>query len=567
MSAADIQSGISGNKFSPDTFFIESGSGKRVAAKDVNPNVAMQPVVNTPPNNVGGIPPPAKSPDGAVSSSDVGTGAATSNALATAAGGMGLNTTPQWAKDIINSNNEALASGKNALKLSFDSALAANNQQYASLFQELNTQHQNSSQAGAALAAQLNPYSDPRISSATGGYLQTIDAKFQAQAQKLQGQMNAAQAQLQSGYYENYTKMVSDAQKENNQFTMDMQKYQLDVFNSLKQDKQFEETKTIQEKTLALNTRNSATDDFRSYLTTLSGSPELQKDIHTYLETGTITPGLQPIVDKGTQAGMSPTEAISIFQYQSDSVRKQQQLDDYRNAQLVLASDRNAAAANRATNAQLSIATTNAVVAAQSDMRAKGIQPGTIAWATGTAAATGSSPRGLSATQVGKYTQMGILSNQLVSVKDAVNKVSSGDSIWNTLQTYAGRDVSSMSDATLAGLNAKLTSLSGVIGKTLYGESGNLSNSDIQRVLNALPTGAGSAELRSALYAGLLSVARDNAVLTLQSDAQAGYQVSTYVDSVQQIAKQADEALKSTGTSQAGTFKSPSGKTYTLPTF
>lgn len=558
MDAAAIQSGIQKNSFSPDTFFVESGTGRRLTAKDITfatsptgKDIFNQPVGGGSGNNIIISPTPSKSPDGAVSSSDVATGAATGSAVNTAANSIGASTLPSWAREIINSNNEILAQGKNALKLSFDAALAANNSKYASLFGELNTQHKNASQAGAALAAQLNPYSDPRISSATGGYLQTIDEKYQAQAEKLQGQMNAAQQQLQAGFYENYTKLISDAQKENNQFVVDMQKYQLDVFNSLKQEQQFKQSLDVQKENLALSRETKSADDFRSYLTSLSGSPELQADVSSYLETGEISPGLKPIIETGRKAGYSPQESVSIFQYQTDSVRKQQQLEDYRNAQLVLAQQRTAAAADRATNAQLSIATTQAILSAQSDMRSKGIQPGSVAWAVGTASATGSSPKGLTATQVGRYTQLGVLANQLTGLKKEIDKINEGDPLWSTLQTYAGRDVTSVTSPDLAALNARLTSLSGVIGKTFYGEAGNLSNTDIQRVLNSLPTGAGTKELRNALYAGLLTVAKDNAVLTLENDAQAGYQVSTYSDSIQRIAGLADDALKLVGTGKS----------------
>lgn len=551
MSAADIHAGIASSQFDPNSFFVESGTGNQISASDIAKQFQANPT-GAPAAGAAGAP-PAKSGDGAVSSTDITTGNASNTAVGAAAAAIQGGQMPAWAQSIMDSNNQMLATGKDALKLSFDASLAANNQQYASLFQDLNKQHSDASQAGTALAAQLNPYSDPRLSSATGGYLSSINDKYQAQADKLQSQMSAAQAQLQAGYYDNYTKLVNDAQKENNDFVTNIQNYQLSVFNSMKQDEQFQQSNALQEKTLALSTQNSATDDFRSYLTTLSGSPALQADVDSYLKTGNITAGLMPIVQKGQQAGLSPTEAISIFQYQSDSARKQQALDDYRNQQVVISQERATAATDRQTNAQLAIATTNAVLAAQSDMRAKGIEPGSSEWATGVASATGASSKALSSAQVGKYTQMGILGNQLSNISTDINAVNDKDPLWTTLQTMAGRNVSSFTDTQLASLNAKLTSLSGVIGKTFYGESGNLSNSDIQRVLNALPTGAGTPDLRKALYAGLLSVAKDNAIQTLQNDSQAGYQTATYIDSVQKIIDKADDAMASVKGSTAST--------------
>lgn len=513
------------------------GAPTAVDGKIVNP---APPIAPTP-----AITMPAKSGDGAVSSADIANGAAkntATNAAASALTPPTVDLQPQI-DSFIKSSNDRLNLSQSALKGSFDAALASSNQQYAGLFAALETNHRNASQAGNALASQLNPYADPRIASTTAGYIKTIDDKYAAQAESLKGQMNAAQAQLQAGYYENYVKLVNDAQEKQQTFTTDMQKFGLDIYNSMKQAAQFDKSNEIQNKTLDATISSRASDDFRSYLSTLSGSPALQSDVESYLKDGKITEGLMPIVKKGQEAGLSPSEAISIFKYQTDSVRKQQALDDYRNQQLTLSQDRLTAATEKQTNATRAIATTNAVLAAQSDMRARGIDPGSAEWATGVASATGASSKGLSAPQVSKYTQMGVLANQLTGIKGAIDKTNDKDPIWTTLQTYAGRDVSSVTDSDMAALNAKLTSLSGVIGKTFYGESGNLSNSDVQRVLGALPTGAGTPELRKALYAGLLTVARDNAITTLESDAQGGYQVATYVDSVQRIANITKDAM------------------------
>lgn len=262
---------------------------------------------------------PTTSPDGAVSSSDMSTGAATSTAVGSAAGALGMNTMPSWAKEILDSNNTMLASGRDALKLSFDASLAANNQQYAGLFKELNIQHSNASEAGAALAAQLNPYSDPRIASTTGGYLQAIDQKYQAQAQKLQGQMNAAQQQLQAGYYEEYNKLVSAAQKENNGFMMDMQKLQLDMQNSIKQDLQFNTSLKQRESEFNSTTKTKYSDDYRNYLQQVPYSPE---------EIGKMTDEQILSTTAGrlaTQAGLGDPAAIRLDM--SEASYRSQQLD------------------------------------------------------------------------------------------------------------------------------------------------------------------------------------------------------------------------------------------------
>lgn len=510
------------------------------------------------------LPTAPTSPDGAVSSADMLTGKQQGRAITNATGALTggttdpyLNTYNQLTRQMTSSFddwNDLMSKQRKVIDQNYDADLGMLNAQYKGAFDQLAQSHSTEVQAGQARAAALNPYSESRGSSTAQGFTQALNQRYQQQYQTLTAQMQAAQRALQAGRGKEYAELQRNALQGAQTFQKEMRSFVTDFMQQSEQRRQFEVSQgNLMER--------AASDDFRSMLTTLSGSPQLQSEIESYKTTGKISAGLMPIIEKGMQAGMSPDEAISIFQYQSDAVRKQEALENYRQSQLLLSQERLALSQEKQTNAQRAIATTQMVLQAQSDMRAQGIQPGTAAWANGVAAATSASPKTLTTGQVSKYTQMGVLANQLTGVKTNVDAVSAKDPLWNTLQTYAGRDVSSMSDSQLAELNARLTSLSGVIGKTFFGESGNLSNTDIQRVLNAMPTGAGSAELRQALYKGLISVAKDNATLTLESDAQAGYNVAAYVDSVNRINTAYEKVQSSTSTGGAGTTY----KGFTLP--
>lgn len=515
---------------------VYSGTQQSVIqmAKD-RKNLAVQP-----PKPV--VPPPVvspvKSPDGAVSSSDVSMGQSQTQATSAAASAIGQNQTPAWAQQLLDQNNQRLASGEKALKLSFDAALASNNQQYNSLFGELSKNHANAKQAGVALAAQLNPYSSERISSTTGGYLQSIDDKYEGQARKLQEQMNVAQQQLQAGFYEKYTQLVNDAQKENQKFVMDMQQFQLQQQKAVQDQVNADRSASLTKRGQDISMQGQVSDDFRALLTTLSGSPELQRDISEYQSTGKINAGLMPIIEKGMQAGMSPDESISIFQYQSDSVRKQQALEDYRSQQLVNAQERIAIAS---TNANVKIATMQMVQNAGAQAMSEGKKPGTLEYAESIANATAGSKMSLPAGEVDKYTNLGILSSQLGSLKTRIAAVDKGSALGNIILSRTPRDVQSMSNEDLTILNNQVQALSGILGKSVFGESGNLSNTDIQRVLGALPSGGTTAQVREALYKNIVGLLAEKSVLTLQNQAANGYSVAGYAPIVRQISEKATE--------------------------
>lgn len=499
---------------------------------------------------------PYKSPDGAVSSADIPTGQKQNTAIASATGtmsGAGTSTEmPSWATTLLqglttshDDYNKLNAQIFSSINANYDANLAVNNAQYKGLFDQLAQQHTTEVQAGQSRAISLNPYSTAKQSSTAEQFTSALNDRYSVQYASLTAKMQAAQQALAAGRSDAYIQLSKEAAKENETFISNTASF---VQNILKD----QQAQANSDRNFNLASTGQASDDFRSLLTTLSGSPELQNDIKTYESSGKITPGLMPIVEKGLQAGMSPKEALSVFSYQSDAVRRQQSLEDYRANQLVLAQERNTRALDRQTTGQAAVATTQMVLATQADMRAKGVSPGSIEWATGVASATGASQKVLPISETSKYTQMGVLANQLTGIKSGIDAISSNNDLWNMLGTAAGKNVASLSDTQLATLNARLTALSGVIGKTFYGEAGNLSNTDIQRVLNALPSGAGTNELRQGLYKGLLSVARDNATLTLESDAQAGYNVAAYADSVTRIVSAYDSVTDSGSGSTSG---------------
>lgn len=504
--------------------------------------------------------------DGIVTSSDIITGhnqiGATDSAVGVLTGridtqGQGLQTLDYLNQSITSSSqsfNKLMADIKQSVDSNYDANLGALNAQYRGLFDRLAQSHTNEVQAGTARAVALNPYSQSEQASTASGFTSVLNAKYEQQYRDLTAKMQAAQSQLAFGRTDEYLKIVKEASAAQQGFQRETRGFIQDYFQQQEQIRQF----NVAQGGIA---KRTATDDLFSIITKFSDSPEIKADISEYESSGKISPALMLVIKTGMEAEISPREAISMLKYQPDSVRKQQALEQYRIEQQDLASQRLALSQERQSRDQRTIATTQMVLQAQADMRAKGIEPNTIEWANGVAAATSASVKSLSPSQIGMYTKIGVLANQLTDIKKDIDAINSKDAIWNTLQTYAGRDISSITDSELASLNARLTALSGIIGKTFYGESGNLSNTDIQRVLSALPTGAGGADLRKALYNGLIKVAQDNSILILQNDAQAGYSIAPYIDGINKIAEQYTSV-----SDKKKTFVSPSsGKSYVMP--
>lgn len=500
------------------------------------------------------------SKDGAVGSGDVMTGQSQQGAVSSATSALtGNNSTPlpSWAQTLLAGMQSADSQYKDlnskiyqSIGASYDANLAANSAQYADLFNQLAAQHTNEVQSGTARAIALNPYSQDKQASTAAGYTQSLNKAYQTQYNSLTAKMQAAQAQLAAGKTDAYLKLTKEAADESSDFQKNMANFTSSIA-------QMSQTQANADRNYNLSVAEKGQGDFNTLLTNLSGSKELQADIDTYEKTGTISPGLQQIVDKGAQAGMSPTEALSVFNYQSQNVRTAEATENYRNQQLILSQER---IANAQINAQVKIATMQGLQQTSAALIASGKQPGTLDYATGLAGATVGSKQSLPSSQVGTYTNIGILASQLDGLKAGIQSIDKNSDVWNIVNTNAGRTVSSMTDADLAVVNSKIQALSGILGKSVFGESGNLSNSDIGRILGNLPNGGTSSVVRDALYNQIVDTLAKKAIITLQNDASNGYNVSAYAPSVKAIVDKAGTAqIGSNGTFDYNTWAKANG--------
>lgn len=455
----------------------------------------------------------------------------------------------QSALDVLNKNTGRLIS---AQQLSYNASLGANNEKYAQLSQQLQQNYERSMGSAAQTAASLNPYSSATQATTAANFMNRITSDHQTAAAQLQAQADSAQQALDAGNYSAYVQIQ-------NGLDAGVQKIQSDTQNALLDFAKQQQQQSNFEATFNQNASKAAQDDFMSYLNTVAGSPQLQTETQAFLQTGKATPGVQGIIDRGTAAGMSPQEALSIFSYGTDKVRQAQAMENYRNEQLVLSQSRLALA-------QAGLVTQQNVGNVSKSLMDQGIKPGTPEYAQGIAAATAGSTKALPSARVDTYTNLGVLSSQLDGLKTSIDKVDTKSDTWNIIASHAGASAQSISDSDLAYLNGQIQALSGILGKSVFGESGNLSNSDIQRVLGALPSGATTDVVRDALYKNIVDLMANKASLTLQNDANNGYNVANYGPVVQDIVDKAKAITTGPGAGGTGTtFQSPGGKTYTLP--
>lgn len=458
-----------------------------------------------------------------------------------------------WMQNLNSNINQELDTAKTtgqqaqqALQVSFDAQLASQNQMYGSAIQQIRQQAENARQVATSNAVSLNPYSQAKGAQTSVNFTNAVNAKYQQLETDIRQKAVAAEQLARAGYakeslqiQQNINKSISDARSQVNQAL-----YQ---YASLAQNQsQFNISQgNVMER--------AAQDDFQTYLNTFSGSPQLQTDIDAYMATGKISAGLAPILQKGMQAGYAPTEALSIFQYQTDKVRQQQELEDYRTNQLVNASDRQ-------TVAQMKVASLNAITQAGALLSAQGVQPGTIEYARGVAQATGQSPVVLGATESSTYATIANIGQQLVGLKSTLDGITKEDDIKNLLLSKTGTRVQSLTAPQLALLTAKINAIAAPVARVMFGERGVLTEPDITRTLSTLPTGASTSEVRDALYKQILINAKTGAINKLSVDASAGKNVAGMTPYIDKMVGDIDSVL--------GQLSKPttSGRSYTDPT-
>jgi hypothetical protein len=478
-------------------------------------------------------------------------------------GGFGAEP-PSWLQNFIGQaerGNQQYLQGLEgtlaASRMSFDAQKSQSNLYYRSAIEDLRQSREKALQVGMSNAQALNPYATARGASTARNFSNGIEEKYALAEARISAQADAAMQALTAGEYQAAAQIqaqIGRSIQEANQQTFSML---WDFTKTAEQQRQFQVSQGHQQE-------RAAVDDLRQFMTTLSGSPELQTEIGSYFSEGRISQGLMPLVERGIEAGYSPNETLSLFQYQTDAWRKQVALEDYRNEQLIMSQNRLAQSQDRQYLWQARIASAQNISNVATTLITEGYTPGSLEYALGLAQATVASPDLLPSAEVEKYTNLGILSGQFRNVKGRIDTISKNSSLWNVIVSKNPQAAQGFIDQNVDVLNREMQSMAGILGKSVFAEQGNLSNRDIERVLVRLPYGATTNEVKKQLYNGLVDLLAEKAVLTLQNHAGRPYNVGSYGHIVQGLVDQAN-TLTGGGSGGGANSYNYGGQTYRLP--
>jgi len=232
-----------------------------------------------------------------------------------------------------NVQNEAYQDQFQALELMFDAGLARQNQKYGQLQQELQDNLQKATQIADVNAAALNPYSQAQGAATADNFKGKIVQDYQKQAQNLQAQAEAAEQELRAGNYEAYVNISNAMKTSNAQFQQGIQEFlvnqQAMVQDQANKDRSF----GLQEDEFNYGKSQDAIDNFQTFVNDFGMDKKLRGEIGNYFESGVVSEGLRPLIEKGVEAGYSMDEALSIAQYDTLEQTKEKNDQAYRETQ------------------------------------------------------------------------------------------------------------------------------------------------------------------------------------------------------------------------------------------
>ena len=396
---------------------------------------------------------------------------------------------------------------------------------FNSMMQDLERQKNGSLSQAKAQAYAANPYAttgtttaanEQVINSKYARLMDTLSNEYEANRQSIEAGDAKAMARLSQIYSEGIQGINKDLQA-----TLNVQGNQ-----------------RLTAQQYATSAKNIAQDNLMNMVNTYSTSPELQSDVDSFLTSGKASPALEPFFKQGEAAGLATNEIASMLRYGTDKARKEE-------AQINLQYARLMASQEKQGYQNLYGMTQQSVLSTANQLSASGVKPNTLDYAINLAMSTAGSPLKLSSADVDKYTNIMSLSQNLQQIKDTISTVNDKSNVIKMAISHAGRSIQSVADKDLAILNSEMNALASRIGKSIFSETGNLSNTDIQRFLSIVPSGATTVDVRNAMYKFITTELASRAALTLQNDAAAFKPVAGFVQPIKTLVEDTNTLVKS----------------------
>lgn len=221
-----------------------------------------------------------------------------------------------------------------AVDLMYDAQLARSNAQYGNLMKDLQSSFQNQSQQAAQQAAALNPYSQAQGAMTARNFQGAIQSKYNDQSARLQEAAELAQQELAAGNAQAYVEITNAMKQSNQQFQKGMMQFMMDAQSQFQQAQQEERRFGLDVARFGLEKQEFGEGRFMDFVETFGQDPMFRQNLSLYQQTGQISEGLMPMIERGLAAGLSPAETLSIAQYETSDQRAQRISEEQFNQQM-----------------------------------------------------------------------------------------------------------------------------------------------------------------------------------------------------------------------------------------
>ena len=414
--------------------------------------------------------------------------------------------------------------------------LASENARYSAANTKLKAEREAAVHVGVAQAAQHGMFEDK--SSDAVQYGEAIGRQYDNLQLQLDQQAESARAALAAGDAKAYA-AINDAMAQTLQTGL----------AQIAQRQQVENAAKRQQSQFDIGLKNVAADNFKGLLSQDLPAPS---DIQTSIADGSITSN--PLYIEGIKAGYTPQGITSLIMSSATAQKTKSDLDM---AKYKLALDKESIAADKANKANAQMNVIANVVALQGK-----VAYGSDEYITQGATITGYSPKIMDNATRAQLSGLENITGIVSTFTDSLKTLDNTDPVKNLL---AGKLPWSEKVAKYKG---QLSQVASVIARNVFGEKGNLSEGDVERVLNGLGAVDSPSVVRNALFGQMLSNVKGSYSSTLSGLISNGYNVSAYVAPYQSLIKKIDEtkqAIPSDTTSGPINTKSILDKWFPIP--
>lgn len=209
-----------------------------------------------------------------------------------------------------------------AVDMRFDAALARQNQQYNSAVSDLRESLNKDVSAAAQQAAALNPYSEAQGAMTARNFTGAIQDRYAKQENRLREAAQVAQQELEAGRFEAYQNIQNSMNESQRQFNEGMQKFMLDMSAQANQQFQWQQEFGLRQKSFNLQEAQAFEGNFYNFIETFGSDPAFDTAVNQYFETGELNEAVMPLIERGIKIGLSPDEAMSVAQYETENQKK-----------------------------------------------------------------------------------------------------------------------------------------------------------------------------------------------------------------------------------------------------